>query len=591
MEPRLPFRAVARGFAVTVASAPVPILLSWFIPAVHALAAPVVFATTGTIVARLTSHRGAVTGQMVLIALILVLAELLQPMWDVLYGHAGVAAVSRLGAGLMRAVGSLPGLGYFEDAEMADLLAAAREMLGSGPYILIGTMQHQTELLIGLVSMSFVAAQLGWWVPVLVVGTAVPSFVHQWRIQSLDFGVMVEALPVTRMAAYHRQLATDVSFGKESRIFGLANWLTDRQQRHWSDAWTPRWRTRRSSMQRSVLAAVVRMAVTAVPFVVAFARLASHDLAPGGFTAGVLALSSMAVQVRRLSGTATIRDGFAYLARFARLLDLARSDPRLDVTGRRTPRSGDLRLQGVSFRYPGKDVPVLDGVDLTVPAGTSLALVGVNGAGKSTIVKLLCRFYDPHGGRITLGGTDVREYDLAEYRRRIAVVFQDFSRLPLSVHDNVAIGCVERLDDRPLLERAAARASATTLIDGLADGWDTVLSRSYGGVDVSEGQWQRLALARALATIDGRDASVLILDEPTAAMDVRVEHDLYERFRDLSRGRTTLLISHRLSTVRMADRIALLEDGRITEQGTHSELLACGGRYAELWALQAGRFQ
>jgi len=233
---------------------------------------------------------------------------------------------------------------------------------------------------------------------------------------------------------------------------------------------------------------------------------------------------------------------------------------------------------------------VLSSLDLWVPSGSSVALVGENGAGKTTLIKLLCRFYDPTEGRITLDGVDLRELDLDELRSRLAVIFQDFVHYQLPVKDNIGFGAVQRMDDEALLREAAARVGVLERVESLPEGWETPLAREFGGVDLSGGEWQRIALARTMMAQLGRDADLLILDEPTASLDVRLEHELYEHFADLSRGRTTLLVSHRFSTVRMAERIVLLEEGRVVEDGSHGELMAAGRRYAELFEIQASHY-
>ena len=249
------------------------------------------------------------------------------------------------------------------------------------------------------------------------------------------------------------------------------------------------------------------------------------------------------------------------------------------------------------MRYPGQKGEALSHVDLHIPAGRSLAIVGANGAGKTTLVKLLCGLYRPTAGRVSVDGIDLDHIEPESWQRRVAAIYQDFARLHLSARDNVGMGSIELLNGPDVgktaraLRLAAERAGILDVVESLPEGWDTILSREYeGGVDLSGGQWQRIALARALFAVEG-GARVLVLDEPTANLDVRAEAQLYDRFLEITAGLTTVLISHRFSTVRRADHIVVLERGTIVERGTHDELVALGGRYAEMFRLQAERFE
>jgi ATP-binding cassette subfamily B protein len=233
---------------------------------------------------------------------------------------------------------------------------------------------------------------------------------------------------------------------------------------------------------------------------------------------------------------------------------------------------------------------VFDRLDLLIPTGSSTAIVGLNGAGKTTLVKLLARLHDPTGGRIRVDGTDLSALDPVAWQRRVAVVFQDFARYPASAADNVGFGAIEHRSDPASLDGAAGRAGIGPLLRSLPAGWDTILSRRYaGGVDLSGGQWQRVALARALMAVE-HGARLLVLDEPTAWLDARGEAEFFERFLDITAGLTTVIISHRFSTVRRADRICVLDGGRVTEEGSHDELVAAGQAYAAMFASQAARF-
>jgi ATP-binding cassette subfamily B protein len=250
-----------------------------------------------------------------------------------------------------------------------------------------------------------------------------------------------------------------------------------------------------------------------------------------------------------------------------------------------------IRFAGVSFSYPDETAPVLDGLELTLRAGECTAIVGLNGAGKTTLVKLLSRLYDPSAGAVLADGQDIRGFPVDQWRRQLAVIFQDFNRYELTAGENIAFGAIERTPSPEALRRAARQAGILDVIDRLPHGMDTVLNRRLAdGEQLSGGQWQRLALARALYAASA-GARILVLDEPTAALDVRAEAAFYDEFATLTRGLTTLLISHRFATVRRADRIIVLSGGRVAEDGSHPSLMAAGGTYAELFDLQARRFK
>jgi ATP-binding cassette subfamily B protein len=281
------------------------------------------------------------------------------------------------------------------------------------------------------------------------------------------------------------------------------------------------------------------------------------------------------------------------LARVEDVQEVASLPGGLTTTGSRSADglpARSIRFENVSFAYPGSEERVFDGLDLELAAGQSLAIVGENGAGKTTLIKLLTRLYDPHSGRVTVDGIDLRELAPDDWHRRIGCVFQDYVRFETSAYDNVAYGNIARRADSERVLEAARLAGADAAVTRLPDGWSTVLTREVtGGADLSGGEWQRLALARALFAVR-TGAGLLILDEPTASLDVRGEAQVYARFLELTRGVTTIVVSHRFSTVRRADRIVVVEHGRVLEDGTHEELVAAGGRYATMYTLQASKF-
>jgi ABC-type multidrug transport system fused ATPase/permease subunit len=503
--------------------------------------------------------------------------------------HRFGAAVDEL---RMHAVASLPGLAHFDDPALGDSLQASQWAAQAGT--MVNYAGYFLRWSAQAVASAVVAARIGWWAPALIALTPMPGAIVGWRHTGAQKALRMERMAAFRHAGYCAELAVGLEPARELRLFGLGGWLVARQSGRWSEAMEPVLGDMARELRHATLAVVAKMAVSTVPFIVAYRSFTAGELSPGDFAAGVVALAAVLGTVRWLETfPAEVRAAAQFLPALLALTDLPRTDPRLTISGTVAPPAAPargIRFEGVRFAYPGTDRPVLDGLDLWLPAGSSLALVGENGAGKSTVVKLLCRFYDPDDGRITVDGIDLADLDLAQWRRRMAVVFQDFTHLPLPAATNVGVGCVERIDDDGLLASAAAQAGADEVIGRLPHGWDTVLSREFDGVDLSGGEWQRIALARAMATRLGRQSSILVLDEPTAALDVRLEHELFERFAALTEDLTTLVISHRFSTVRMTQSVAVLEAGRTVEVGGHAELVAAGGRYAELYALQSRRF-
>ena len=479
-----------------------------------------------------------------------------------------------------------PGIGHLEDPDLADDLQLARDFDRgmTGPPLRM-SMDFIADglalLLMGLVSAALLVG-FAWWAPLLLGGAwgATHWLLREsgvWKDRNTD-----EVRRAQRDAEYAYRLAVDPPAAKELRLFGLVDWTLDRFVAR---------RTRLHELQyeatklreRSVLSSLV---IVLGANLIVFWQLA---VAAGDGSIGLGELVTFAQAALTTSAIAFGGLNWALDGASAPVAAVLRLRKAMAPAGALPLAHGDaegrpaehLRLRGVTFAYPGTDTKVLDGLDLEIPAGTSLAIVGQNGAGKTTLAKLLCRLYDPQAGTIEVDGVDLKDLDVTAWRERVTAVFQDFIRFELPLRDNVAPAGAP---DEVVLA-ALAEAGATDLAD-----LDTILAKGYeGGTDLSGGQWQRVALARALCAVD-QGAGLVLLDEPTAQLDVRGEAEIFDRVLAATRHTTTILVSHRFSTVRHADRICVLEHGRVVELGSHDELMAAGGRYRTMFELQAQRF-
>jgi ATP-binding cassette subfamily B protein len=477
----------------------------------------------------------------------------------------------------------------FEDAEFQDRLERARRQ-SSGRMPLLGQLMGQIQDVLTVVTFAGGLVVFNPWLIVLLVLALIPAFLGEAHFNAQSYSLDFRRTPERRELDYVRQTAASAETAKEVKIFGLNAFLIDRY-RVLSQSF---YAANRGIAQQRALWGAVFTSVGTVGYYLAYAWIIGSTLT-GTLTLGDLTF--LAGSFRRLR---TLLEGllvsFSSTAAQALYLDdlfgFFEVTPEIQSPASPLPMPSPIRqgfvFEDVGFRYPGADRWAVRHLSFTLQAGETLALVGENGAGKTTLVKLLTRLYDPDEGRITLEGRDLRDYDLEALRGAMGVIFQDFVRYNLTAGDNIAVGRIAARDDHARIARAASSSLADAVIEGLPQGYDQMIGKRFrNGVELSGGEWQKVAIARAYM----RDAEVLVLDEPTAALDARSEFEVFQRFKELSAGKTAVLISHRFSSVRMADRILVLSGGRVEASGTHAELLAQQGRYADLFELQAAGYR
>jgi len=480
-------------------------------------------------------------------------------------------------------------LSTYEDPSFHDTLERARVQATDrvGMVHALGSLLQQG---VTVVTLSASIAYFSPWLLVLLVFAVVPAFVGESHFAFQGYSLNIQQTPARRRLDYLRLLGSSKETAKELKLFGLAPFITSEYAKLADQLYHQNVGLARRRLLFGGLLSLISTASYYGAYAYVVFRTVNGGLTWGDlqFLAGALAGANGGIQAF-FSTFSNIADQSLFLTdlvEFFKVQPTIRSKPNALPAPR--PMCEGVVFENVSFTYPGNDRLVLDRLNLRIGLGERIALVGANGQGKTTIVKLLARQYDPTAGRILLDGIDLREYDVEDLHRIFGVIFQDFMHYDMTARQNIAIGRieVEARDDE--IELAARKSLANAVISRLPQGYDQVLGRRFeGGVDLSGGEWQKIALARAYL----RDAQILVLDEPTAALDARSEYEVFERFAELTAGKTALLISHRFSTVRMADRIVVLADGRVAEHGSHKDLLRRGGEYAEMFELQASSYR
>jgi ATP-binding cassette subfamily B protein len=536
----------------------------------------------------------ALTSKWVLVELALVAAQsLVQRSLSLVRSMLGARLSLDVNAMILEKALTLE-LRHFEDPEFYDQLTRARREASSRP---ISVVNETFQLFQNALTLAGYAALLLRFSGLAVLGlvlAAVPATVSEMRFSHAAFRLRNWRSPESRKLNYLEYVLANDDHAKEVKLFGLGPSLLQRYKSMGESFYSE---DQKLAVKRASFGFGLSLIATAAYYgcyvVVALAA------AGGKMSLGTMTLYMMAFRQGQqafqsiLTAIGGMYEDNLYMSNLFRYLAIATaggSAANQDALPARAASDGangasGLRFEEVGYRYPGQQGWALEGVTLTIPKGQSVALVGPNGAGKTTLIKLLTRLYEPTTGAIYLDGRNLKDWPIETLRARIGVIFQDFNQYQFSARENIAVGSIENASDEPRVRRAVAQAGAEPVVDGLPKGLDTPLGRWFHeGVELSGGQWQKLALARAFMR---EDADILVLDEPTASLDAEAEHAIFERFRKLARGRTTLLISHRFSTVRMADRILVFEKGRIIEEGSHADLVARGARYARLFSLQA----
>jgi ATP-binding cassette subfamily B protein len=519
---------------------------------------------------------------------IAVVGEALARLSSLLESLLGDLFANKISVRLMQHAATLD-LAQFEDADTYDHLERARRQT-VGRIGLFALLLSTAQDLVTLVSLAGVLlVQLPWLLLLLAVAV-VPSFLGEAHYAALGYSLLFRWTPERRLLDYLRYMGASDESAKEVKLFGLSDFLVGRYAKLSNEFYE---QNKSLAVRRNVVStALVTLGTlgyyAAYAVIIYLTVLGRYSIGALTFLAGSFRQSRDLIQ-RILLSFSSIYEQSLYLGDLFTFFDV---QPRVvSQPGARAvpvPITRGFEFQNVGFRYPGSDRWAVRHLTFTLSPGERIALVGENGAGKTTLAKLLARLYDPDEGRILLDGIDLKDYDLTSLRRNIGVIFQDFVRYDFILKENIGVSEIEHLDDVERIREAARRSKADELAGRLASGYDQMLGRRFdGGVELSGGEWQKVALGRAYL----RAAQLLILDEPTAALDARAEYEVFLRFSELTAGRMAVLISHRFSTVRMANRILVLQGGELVDQGTHEELVARSGLYAELFSLQAAGYQ
>ncbi len=486
-------------------------------------------------------------------------------------------------------------LSFFENPEFYDKLRQAQEQATFRPVTMVSQTFDLVRTVITFLSMVFLLLQLAWWVALVALLVPVPAFIADSRYGWMGYQRVRRQSPERRQMSYFETVMTTDTFNKEIKLFNLGDYFVER----FRNLTVKFYNENKLILVRRYLINFLWLSIStaansAIYLYVAI-QAVNRVISLGDLTLYTQAALQVSTAFQGiLSGISSTYENNLFVGTLFEFLEY---EPKIFAPANPVPINGydgpsgrglSVEFRNVSFTYPGKTAPALQNVSFKIASGEAIALVGRNGAGKTTLIKLLTRLYDPDAGEIWMAGRNIKDYDLADLRAQVGVIFQDYVTYFMSAQANIGVGQLSQIDNVELVQQAAQKSGASAVIEKLPSGYETMLGRWFNeGTQLSGGEWQKVALARAFI----RDARVLVLDEPTSSLDARAEYEVFAKFRELTEGKTAVFISHRFSTVRLADRIFVIEDGELKEEGSHLELMALDGRYAELFNLQADAYR
>ncbi|MBE9043783.1 ABC transporter ATP-binding protein [Pleurocapsales cyanobacterium LEGE 10410] len=520
----------------------------------------------------------------------ILLQNIPEPFYEVNFKNITEKLSAHINLLILDKANSFADLIYFEDSNFYNELQLIEEEVNQQPFNLLLFFVDGCQYLLSLITMLFLLFPLGWWIPLLLLATSFPKVYFSFKIQWDLWQTMSRKSPQTRRMKYYSSVLLTDTYAKEVRLFGLGSLFKQRYQEAFADKYQAMRKIRGKQAWNLSIWEIWSAGGNAIAFHRVVIKAVNNQITAGNILLFIQALNNIQTSLHILfSYFFSLQEALIFMERLFKFLD---TKPTMDLTFSDkkipTPIRSGIIFDNVSFAYPDGRL-ALDRVSFTLKPGNTVALVGENGAGKTTIIKLLARLYDPSAGKILIDGIDLKKLDLNQWRQQIGVVFQDFCRYSLTVGENIALGDVTALEKLEKLKLAASKAGIADKIDRLEERYQTLLGKQFDGTELSGGEWQKIAIARAF--IREKRSQLLVLDEPTAALDPRSEYEIYNRFSELVTGKTAILVTHRLASVSMCDLIMVLKAGKLTELGTHQELLQQQGEYAHLWQIQAQAYQ